>query len=157
MVWLKVLGALLLLGGAYYFGYDTAQTKADLAFNAFKLQAEKEYNALLEKNTLWERHYQDKLQAIEADRLFSLVEQKQKYEETIAALRSDDLSGVSKCRSAGEDGGKATAGSTGELVCYTRSDLLARIKATLALGARADKLAADYNTLLKIIEAYNHE
>lgn len=154
---IKNVLTVLVLGGVFFSGYYVANLRAENAFNAFKLQAEKDYNALLEKNTLWERQYQDKLQAIEADRLFSLVEQKQKYEETIAALRSDNLSGVSKCRSAGEDGGKATAGSTGELVCYTRSDLLARVKATLALGARADKLAADYNTLLKIIEAYNHE
>lgn len=157
MVWLKVLGALLLLGGAYYFGYDTAQTKADLAFTEFKLKSEKQYSELLEKSTLWERTYQSKLQEIEADRLFSLVEQKQAYEKTIADLRADSLSGVSKCRPAGEDGGKAPLDSTGELVCYTRSDLLARVKATLALGARADKLATDYNTLLKIIEAYRRE
>lgn len=157
MVWLKVLGAALLLGGAYYFGYDTAQTKADLAFTEFRLKSEKQYTALLEKNQLWERQYQDKLQAVEADRLFSLVEQKQKYENLIADLRADSLSGVSECRPAGEDGGKASPDSSRSLVCYTRDDLLARVKATLALGARADKLATDYNTLLKIIEVYRRE
>ena len=157
MTWLKVLAMVLLLGGAYYFGYDTAQTKADLAFTEFKLESEKQYSELLEKSTLWERTYQSKLQEIEANRLFSLVEQKQKYENLIADLRADNLSGVSERHSAGEDGGKAPLNSSRNLVCYTRDDLLARVKATLALGARADKLATDYNTLLKIIEAYHRE
>lgn len=152
----KIL-TVVILGGAFFSGYYVADLRAENAFNAFKLQAEKEYTALLKKNQLWERQYQDKLQAVEADRLFSLVEQKQKYENLIADLRADNLSGVSKCRPAGEDGGKASPDSSRGLVCYTRDDLLARVKATLALGAKADKLATDYNTLLKIIEVYNRE
>ena len=147
----------LILGAVFLSGYYVADLIAENAFNEFKLKSEQEYTTLLEEKALWERTYQSKLQEIEANRLFSLVEQKQKYENLIADLRADNLSGVSERHPAGEDGGKGPLDSTSELVCYTRDDLLARVKATLALGARADKLATDYNTLLKIIEVYRRE
>lgn len=163
MSYLKAIGygvvclfVIAVLYVTYNAGYSKAENKARLEFTEFKLKSEQEYTALLKEKISRSLELTAKINAIEQERLNQLKEQEQSYETIIANLRTAKFSGVSKCP-ASQDNGAGQANNSAELICYTRSELLSRIKKTLAIGARADKLANDYNALLKMIMEYNHD
>lgn len=151
----KFAAAALILLGAYLFGHSVASTKAELEFTRFKLQSEQAYSALLAEKQRQDTQYAVKIRELENEHVEAVTELRAEYDKTIANLRkSFKPSGVRKCPESGNNGAPAL-NSSRELVCYSASDLRARIEQSLAIGARCDKLATDYNTLLKVIEAYN--
>lgn len=151
----KLAAAALALLGAYFFGHSVASTKAELDFTRFKLQSEQAYSALLAEKQRQDAQYAAKMRDLENNHIDAVAQLKSEYDKTIANLRkSFKPSGVRQCAKSGDNGTPAPDGAS-KLVCYTASDLRDRIEQSLAIGARCDKLATDYNALLKVIEAYN--
>lgn len=147
--------AAVALVAAYLFGHGVASTKAELEFTRFKLQSEQAYSALLAERQRQEAQYAVTIRNLENEHVETVTQLRADYDATIANLRkSFKPSGVRKCPEGGNSGAPAPDGAR-ELICYTASDLRARIEQSLAIGARCDKLATDYNALLKVIEAYN--
>lgn len=140
--------------GAYWFGSSNATTQAKLEATQYKLEAEKAYNELLTAKLEEERQYNERIQTLEKAHAEELTKLHNDYDKTVANLRRNfNPSGVRKCTSDNAASGKNKGAN--ELVCYTKHDLLARVEGTLAFGARCDRLAAKYNTLLRVIEEYN--
>ena len=149
------VGAVLYL--TYNAGYNKAEAKAQLEFTEFKLKSEQEYTVLLKEKINRGIELNAKINSIDTQRINQISELKNSYEKTINDMRNSfKPSGVRKCP-ASKDAGKGKVNSASELICYTRAELYGRIKKSLAIGARADKLANDYNALLKIVEVYNEQ
>lgn len=137
---------------AFGGGYGLSDVIWERKYAEFRLSAEKDYSALLEKKIESDRINRSRISEIEKTHQSTLSEQKKRYEKTIASLRANfQPSGVSGCPPSG-DGVPRDGNDSASLVCYTRSELYRRISETLAIGNRCDKLAIDYATLLKVIE-----
>lgn len=148
------LGVIAVLA-VFTFGYKTADNLWERKYLEFKLNAEKEYSALLESKIEADQVNRQRINAVETKYTKELNEQKAVYEKTIANLRDNFTpSGVFDCTSSGECMPR-TSGSTSEFVCYRTTDLQQRIARSLAIGYRADQLAIKYNTLLKIVKGEN--
>jgi hypothetical protein len=149
---IKKIAIAVALLAAFGGGYGLSDTIWERKYAEFRLSAEKDYSALLEKKIESDRANRSRISEIEKTHQSTLSEQKKRYEKTIASLRANfKPSGVSGCPPSG-DGVPRDGGDSPELVCYTRSELYRRISETLAIGNRCDKLAINYATLLKIVE-----
>ena len=136
---------------AFGAGYGLADLKWESDFSKFKLDAEKDYSALLEKKIKADKENQARITSIEQDYQSTLSNQKKRYEKTIADLRANfKPSGVYDGAPSGT-GMPRNGKDSPELICYTRSELYNRIAKTLAIGNRCDKLAIDYATLLRMV------
>lgn len=151
----KLGAAALALLGAYLFGHSVASTKAELEFTKFKLESEQAYSTLLAEKQKQANEYAASVHKLQSEHLSAVDKIKSDYDATIANLRkSFKPSGVRECPASGAGGAPAPDGASG-LVCYTKADLHERVAKSVDIGARCDKLATDYNTLLRLIEAYN--
>ena len=136
-------------------GYFTANTIWERDFAEFKLKAEKDYSALLEKKLEADSENRKRINELESSYLNQINEQKQSYEKTIADIRRNfKPSGVSKCPEGG-NGMSRTNSDTSELVCYRRADLQHKIEQSLAITRDADRLAVKYNTLLNMVQKHD--
>lgn len=143
-----VLGVVAVFGAGYFL----ADTLWERDFAEFKLKAEKDYSALLEKKLEADKQNREQVSRLESEYLTTINEQKQSYEKTIADIRRNfKPSGVSKCPSSG-DGVPRADSDTSELVCYRRADLQHKIEQSLAITRDADRLAVKYNTLLNMVK-----
>lgn len=149
---IKKIAIAVALLAAFGGGYGLSDMSWERKYAEFRLSAEKDYSALLEKKIESDRANRSRISEIEKTHQSTLSEQKKRYEKTIASLRANfQPSGVSGCPPSG-DGVSRDGGDSSELICYTRSELYRRISETLAIGNRCDKLAINYATLLKVIE-----
>lgn len=136
---------------AFGLGYAMCDNVWDRKYLAFKASAEKDYSSLLEKKIEADRANQAKINAIESRRIEDVEALKKEYEKTIADVRANfKPSGVLDCPT-GKDSVPRTDNNTSELVCYRKSELLARIEASMAIAKRADELALKYNALVNLI------
>lgn len=143
-----VLGVVAVFGAGYFL----ADTLWERDFAEFKLKAEKDYSALLEKKLEADRQNREQVSRLESEYLTTINEQKQSYEKTIANMRANfKPSGVSKCPDGGNGVSRADS-DTSELVCYRRADLQHKIEQSLAITRDADRLAVKYNTLLNMVK-----
>lgn len=146
-----VLGVVAVFGAGYFL----ADTLWERDFAEFKLKAEKDYSALLEKKLESDRINREQVSRLESEYLTTINEQKQSYEKTIANMRRNfKPSGVSKCPPSG-DGVPRADSDTSELVCYRRADLQHKIEQSLAITRDADRLAVKYNTLLNMVQKHD--
>lgn len=136
----------------FTFGYQVADGIWEKKYLEFKLNAEKQYSALLEQKIEADQANRQRVNAVETKYTKELTEQKAIYEKTIANLRLNFTpSGVFDCTSSGQCVPR-TSDSTAEFICYRKGDLQRRIEESLAIGNRADELALKYNALLKIVK-----
>ena len=149
---IKKIAIVVVLLAAFGGGYGLSDMSWGRKYAEFRLSAEKDYSALLEKKIESDRANRSRISEIEKTHQSTLSEQKKRYEKTIASLRANfQPSGVSSCPPSG-DGVPRDGNDSASLVCYTRNELYRRISETLAIGNRCDKLAINYATLLKVIE-----
>lgn len=146
-----VLGVVAVFGAGYFL----ADTLWERDFAEFKLKAEKDYSALLEKKLAADDENRKRVNELETKYLTTINEQKQSYEKTISDMRRNfKPSGVSKCPSSGDGVPRADSDSA-ELVCYRRADLQHKIEQSLAITRDADRLAVKYNTLLNMVKRHD--
>lgn len=133
-------------------GYYLCYLRASLHIEEYKATAEQQKNQLLQSVAKTEKETRDKIATIERENFEVQNKLKANYENTIASLRSSyKLSDGVHCNNSGNTNsmpGKTS--NTGELRCYTEDELYRKIERSLAITAECDKLANDYNSLLKI-------
>ena len=122
-----------------------------LEIDKYKIEAEKQRNQLLQDVAKSEKEARDKITSIERDNLQEKEKLKNEYETTISKLRSDYVINDSvQCNSTRTDSVSATATNTGSIKCFTEDELYRKIERSLAITQECDRLASDYNALLKI-------
>lgn len=123
-----------------------------LEIDKYKIEAEKQQNQLLQDIANKEKLSRDKIESIERDNLEIQNKLKVDYENTIASMRSDYVINDSvQCNSARSTGSvSTTATNTGSLKCFTEDELYRKIERSLAITQECDRLASDYNALIKI-------
>ena len=123
-----------------------------LEIDKYKIEAEKQKTELLQDIANKEKLSRDKIESIERDNLEIQNKLKVDYENTIASMRSDyvinDSVQCNSTRSADSVSKKAT--NTSSLRCFTEDELYRKIERSLAITQECDRLATNYNALLKI-------
>lgn len=136
--------------GAGVAGFFGGYKWASVEFEQYKQRSLESYSKLLEEKIELDNANRKRIDQIEKDNLNELAKQKAKYEKVINNIYTDfKPSGVRECPGTGQSV-SGTAGDSGELVCYTRSELQRKIAGTMAVGRDADELAVKYNSLLQI-------
>lgn len=144
-----------LIGGAVFCfaaGYFEAEKTAKLEFSKFKLDAEKDYSALLKKKIDADRANAAKIAELSKSHQSAIQKQKESYEKVIANLRTNFKPRGVPSDTAGGGGMPRNDSNSREFVCYTETEFYERIARSLAIANRCDKLAIDYATLLKMVK-----
>lgn len=133
---------------AYYRGYNTAELEYMTEIQKLRLDNKQE---LLNK----EREYNDKANLIIHEYNAKLEVQRSEYESTIEQLKASNLSDVvtvtSVCDKDSDNSKRVSKeNNTSNLRCYTESQLLDKVKASMAIARECDQLAEKYNALLEV-------
>lgn len=136
----------------YLVGAYCCHVHYSLEIDKYKIEAEKQKNQLLQNVAKSEKEARDKITSIERENLEIQNKLKVDYENTIASLRSKyKLSDGVHCDSSRSSNGmQGKTSNTGEIRCYTEDELYRKIERSLAITQECDRLATDYNALLKI-------
>lgn len=132
----------------YYKGYKQAVTEYEQQIKQLQLDNKQQ---LLEQ----EREYNIQVNGIMATLTTQLEAQKVDYENTINNLTSNDVRDTvdvnSLCNKNSNNSKRvSTKDNTSTIKCYTDVELLRKIKTTMAIANECDRLATQYNALLKV-------
>lgn len=148
---LKNIFAILCVAVSFFCGFYFCHVRYSLEIDKYKIEAEKQKNQLLQDIAKNEKKSRDKIISIERENLEIQNKLKVDYENTIASLRSKyKLSDGLHCNSSRSSNGmQGKTSNTGELRCYTEDEVFRKIERSLAITAECDRLASNYNALLK--------
>lgn len=123
-----------------------------LELEEYKAETEKQKNQLLQTAAKTEKLSRDRIANIERENLEVQNKLKVDYENTIANLRDNyTISNSVQCNSSRSTNSvPRKAEHTGKLRCYTEDELYRKIEKSMAITSECDKLANDYNALLKV-------
>jgi hypothetical protein len=132
----------------YYWSYAQCASK----IKDYQIKAEKEKSQLLLDIAKIESETRDKISVIEHENLQKEEALKNEYEETIADMRTKyTIANSVQCESAGSSKRVSEkASNTNNLRCFKEHELYRKIERSLVIANECDKLANDYNALLKI-------
>lgn len=132
----------------YYWSYVLYASKV----KDYQIKAEQEKSQLLLDIAKIENETRDKISVIERENLQKEEALKNEYEETIADMRTKyTIANSVHCESAGSAKRVSEkAINTDNLRCFKEHELYRKIERSLAIANECDKLANDYNALLKI-------
>lgn len=149
---LKNIFLILLCFCCFSCGYYFCHVRYSLEIDKYKIEAEKQKNLLLQDVAKTEKLSRDRIANIERENVEIQNKLKADYENTIANLRDNyTISNSVQCDSARSSNSvSAKTRNTGELRCYTEDELYRKIEKSMAITAECDRLAADYNALLKV-------
>ena len=118
----------------------------------YKLDAEKQKNQLLQEISQQEQFSRETIAIIERENLEKQEQLKNEYESIIANMHDNYVlrDSVQCDSSRGAADVQETKSNTGDLRCYTEAELYSKIEKSLAITKECDKLANDYNALLKV-------
>lgn len=133
-------------------GYWCCSVQYSLEIEEYKVSAEKQKNQLLEEISQQEKFSRETINKIERENLVKQEQLKNEYETIIADMHDNYVLRDSvQCDSSGSSNSvQETKPNTSNLRCYTESELYRKIEKSLAIGQECDKLAEQYNTLLKV-------
>lgn len=136
----------------FYCGYWCCSVQYSLEIEEYKLSAEKQKNQLLEEISQKEKFSRETINKIERENLEKQEQLKNEYETIIADMHDNYVLADSvQCDSSRSSSNmQETKPNTSELRCYTESELYRKIERSLAITKECDKLALDYNALLKV-------
>ncbi len=112
------------------------------------------YYKQIDINRALEQEWQDKQYQLMTDYEQQIKELKDEQSKEVQSVVIDDVVNTVECvhdKATTTTVPTKTKDST-KLKCYTESELLNKIKASLALAAECDQLAIKYNTLLKVCQ-----
>lgn len=133
-------------------GYWCCSVQYSLEIEEYKVSAEKQKNQLLEEISQQEKFSRETINKIERENLVKQEQLKNEYESIIADMHNKYVLADSvQCDSSGSSSNmQETKPNTSNLRCYTESELYRKIERSLAITKECDKLALDYNALLKV-------
>lgn len=136
----------------FYCGYWCCSVQYSLEIEEYKVSVEKQKNQLLEEISQKEKFSRETIAIIERENLAKQEQLKNEYESIIAGMHDKYVLRDSvQC-----DSSRSTADmqeakpNTGNIRCYTEAELYSKIEKSLAITKECDKLANDYNALLKV-------
>lgn len=141
-----VLGIGMLFYGTYNYGYRTCQTQYENRL--LTLKSENQVKIRYIESLL--RENQDKLITEHINEIARLEE---KYKDELLKVTTDNLSDTTTCLQYTNTSNTTVPRETkakSNLKCYTESDLLRKIKESMAITRECDELAIKYNTLLEV-------
>lgn len=149
---LKNILAILFCLACFSCGYWCCSARYSTLITEYKLNAEKQKNQLLQEISQQEQFSRETIAIIERENLEKQEQLKNEYESIIAGMHDNyvlrDSVQCDSSRSAADV--QETKSNTGDLRCYTEAELYRKIERSLAIGQECDKLANDYNALLKV-------
>ena len=133
-------------------GFYFCHVRYSLEIDKYKIEAEKQKSELLLDIANKEKLSRDKIESIERDNLQEKEKLKNEYETTISNLRSDyTIADSVHCNSTrSSDSVPTKTKNTTSVRCYTEDELYRKIERSLAITQECDRLASDYNALVKI-------
>jgi hypothetical protein len=133
-------------------GYWFCSQRYSMLIAEYKLKAEQDKNQLLEEISQKEKFSRETIAIIERENLAKQEQLKNEYETIIAGMHDKYVLRDSlQCdNSRSTNNVQETKSDTSKLRCYTESELYRKIEQSLAIGKECDKLATDYNALLKV-------
>lgn len=136
----------------FYCGYWCCSVQYSLEIEEYKLSVEKQKNQLLEEISQKEKFSRETINKIERENLEKQEQLKNEYETIIADMHNKYVLADSvQCDSSrSANSVQETKPNTSNLRCYTESELYRKIERSLAITKECDKLALDYNALLKV-------
>lgn len=149
---LKNILAILFCLVCFSCGYWCCSARYSTLITEYKLNAEKQKNQLLQEISKQEQFSRETIAIIERENLEKQEQLKNEYESIIANMHDNyvlrDSVQCDSSRSAADV--QETKSNTGDLRCYTEAELYRKIERSLAIGQECDKLANDYNALVKV-------
>lgn len=151
-VGLKNILVTLFCLACFYCGYWCCSVQYSLEIEEYKVSAEKQKNQLLEEISQKEKFSRETINKIERENLVKQEQLKNDYETIIADMHNKYVLADSvQCDSSRSSSNmQETKPNTSNLRCYTESELYRKIEKSLAITKECDKLALDYNALLKV-------
>lgn len=136
----------------FFCGYWCCSVHYSTLINEYKLNAEKQKNQLLQEISKQEEFSRETIAIIERENLAKQEQLKDEYESIIANMHDNYVLRDSlQCdNSRSTNNVQETKSNTSELRCYTEAELYSKIEKSLAIAKECDKLANDYNALLKV-------
>ena len=133
-------------------GYWCCSVQYSLEIEEYKVSAEKQKNQLLLEISQKEKFSRETIAIIERENLEKQEQLKNEYETIIADMHNKYVLADSvQCDSSRSTADMQEAKSnTSKLRCYTESELYRKVEKSLAITKECDKLALDYNALLKV-------
>lgn len=133
-------------------GYWCCSVQYSLEIEEYKVSAEKQKNQLLEEISQKEKFSRETINKIERENLEKQEQLKNEYKTIIADMHNKYVLADSvQCDSSRSSSNmQETKPNTSNLRCYTESELYSKIEKSLAIAKECDKLALEYNALLKV-------
>ena len=150
---LKNILAILFCLVCFSCGYWCCSARYTTLITEYKLNAEKQKNQLLQEISQQEQFSRETIAIIERENLEKQEQLKNEYESIIANMHDKyTLRDSVQCENNTRDAANVqeTKPNTSKLRCYTESELYRKIERSLAITKECDKLALDYNALLKV-------
>lgn len=149
---LKNILAILFCLVCFSCGYWCCSARYSTLIAEYKLNAEKQKNQLLQEISQQEKFSRETINKIERENLEKQEQLKNEYESIIANMHDNYVlrDSVQCDSSRSSNSVQETKPNTGNIRCYTESELYRKIEKSLAIGQECDKLAEQYNTLLKV-------
>lgn len=150
---LKNILAILFCLVCFSCGYWCCSARYSTLITEYKLNAEKQKNQLLQEISQQEQFSRETIAIIERENLEKQEQLKNEYETIIADMHNKYVLADSvQCENNTRDAANVQEQkpNTSKLRCYTESELYRKIEKSLAIGKECDKLALDYNALLKV-------
>lgn len=149
---LKNILLMLFCLACFSCGYWCCSVQYSLEIEEYKVSAEKQKNQLLEEISQKEKFSRETIAIIERENLEKQEQLKNEYETIIAGMHNKYVIADSvQCDSSRSTADvQETKPNTSNLRCYTESELYRKIEKSLAIAKECDKLALDYNALLKV-------
>ena len=143
-----------LYGYGYYNGCAVTSNKYELIIQKDHAQHSDEMNEILTKLREKDQEMALKLNSIVKENIEQQERLQENYDKTIFDLRLNNikLSGVldNTCNNKATDNLPSKPTDTANIVCYKRADLYDKIEKSMAITTECDKIATDYNALLKV-------
>ena len=143
-----------LYGYGYYNGCAVTSNKYELIIQKDHAQYSDEMNEILTKLREKDQEMALKLNSIVKENMEQQERLQENYDKTIFDLRLNNikLSGVldNTCNNKATDNLSSKPTDTADIVCYKRTELYDKIEKSMAITTECDKIATDYNALLKV-------
>lgn len=143
-----------LYGYGYYNGCAVTSDKYEMIIEKDRAQYTEKTNEILTQLREKERDLTLQINSIVKENMEQQERLQENYDKTIFDLRLNNikLNGVlnNTCNNKTTDNLSSKPTDTSDIVCYKRAELYDKIEKSMAITTECDKIATDYNALLKV-------
>lgn len=140
-----VIVTIILIGAIYFIGLSHGLDMAKEEINQQKIVYLKQVRDI-------EREYKEKADRVESIYLNELDEVKQQYETKITNITTESLSNTRVCNNSTNTDTRVSKETSNKsnLICYTKSQLLDKIRESMDIARECDEIALKYKALYEV-------